>query len=647
VLHLDPDEQYGSHWSAFSLEGFLKWAEKEHERATAGAAEGTAGALPAAAAKPVLYKDIELACGDMSVMQHSREFMVDLAPKAMLGAGNLVEALVSSGAHNYLECKIVQGAALWQHTRLAAIPASRADIFKDRTLSPGDKRKLMRFLKDVLEPEDNPASPSEDSTAGLGSAISSKFDDRPLVSVLEEQGLPPNLREVILYGLVLASTDQHAAAKEGPLQPGIVSAREGKAAMAKYIASVGRYGPGTGAFLVPLYGMGEIPQAFCRVAAVGGAVYVLRCPVTEILLAGRPSGSGGPLIPPAGGGPRDGSSQARPADDSAATEPRGGEGAGEGVGGAGGAPIRPGGEEKESVAGWLMQTADGQLLGCHALAGNPETLAALLGPSLCPSGWLSRCVTITDTPLQEGESQAMVIIPPRALQNRHAIYVLQMGHSAAVTPPGRCLVYFWTQASSDSSTAREDLQPAVEALLRIPSSSGSNSTEAGPCAAEPVLPDVRPALLVVGYYKQAAGVRPPEGCLPPNVALCDLPDGGVDFQQAVGRAEELYASLFPEEGPMFSGAPAGSDGQEAAGSAAADDSDDDDIMALGAALQAAGIAASRSGEGEGGDAVAGSLAASSVEGAGAQPRHESAGDVAGTEAGDPTDGNVGPSSPTS
>ena len=43
---------------------------------------------------------------------------------------------------------------------------------------------------------------------------------------------------------------------------------------------------GTGALLVPLYGAGELPQAFCRVAAVAGALYVLRRPLAAVLLRG-------------------------------------------------------------------------------------------------------------------------------------------------------------------------------------------------------------------------------------------------------------------------------------------------------------------------------------------------------------------------
>ena len=45
-----------------------------------------------------------------------------------------------------------------------------------------------------------------------------------------------------------------------------------------------RYGPGTGAFLLPVYGGGELPQAFCRVAAVAGALYVLRQGIGDFLV---------------------------------------------------------------------------------------------------------------------------------------------------------------------------------------------------------------------------------------------------------------------------------------------------------------------------------------------------------------------------
>lgn len=42
----------------------------------------------------------------------------------------------------------------------------------------------------------------------------------------------------------------------------------------RHLSALGRFGET--AFIAPLYGVGELPQAFCRMAAVHGAVYVLR-----------------------------------------------------------------------------------------------------------------------------------------------------------------------------------------------------------------------------------------------------------------------------------------------------------------------------------------------------------------------------------
>lgn len=35
--------------------------------------------------------------------------------------------------------------------------------------------------------------------------------------------------------------------------------------------------------MVPLYGGAELAQAFCRVAAVAGATYILKCPLVSLL----------------------------------------------------------------------------------------------------------------------------------------------------------------------------------------------------------------------------------------------------------------------------------------------------------------------------------------------------------------------------
>ncbi|CAI6005098.1 unnamed protein product [Closterium sp. NIES-64] len=57
------------------------------------------------------------------------------------------------------------------------------------------------------------------------------------------------------------------------MQGGVVTAAEGLARMALFLNSVGRYGTEAG-MMVALYGMGELAQAFCRLAAVKSALYV-------------------------------------------------------------------------------------------------------------------------------------------------------------------------------------------------------------------------------------------------------------------------------------------------------------------------------------------------------------------------------------
>lgn len=65
------------------------------------------------------------------------------------------------------------------------------------------------------------------------------------------------------------STNSSASHQSGPGSAGIasdslMSVEDGLKALRQYLSSVGRYGPNSGAFLTPMYGCAELPQAFCR-----------------------------------------------------------------------------------------------------------------------------------------------------------------------------------------------------------------------------------------------------------------------------------------------------------------------------------------------------------------------------------------------
>jgi RAB protein geranylgeranyltransferase component A len=74
--------------------------------------------------------------------------------------------------------------------------------------------------------------------------------------------LSPKLRSIVRYALAWEIDDSSTTLAEG------------MSTLRKHLQALGRYG--TTAFLVPLYGSGELSQAFCRSAAVFGATYLLR-----------------------------------------------------------------------------------------------------------------------------------------------------------------------------------------------------------------------------------------------------------------------------------------------------------------------------------------------------------------------------------
>ena len=65
-------------------------------------------------------------------------------------AGFIVLHELLPGAHKYCEFKALDQTWLLWEGEASPVPASRAEVFRDRSMPPGDKRALMRFLKRVV-----------------------------------------------------------------------------------------------------------------------------------------------------------------------------------------------------------------------------------------------------------------------------------------------------------------------------------------------------------------------------------------------------------------------------------------------------------------------------------------------------------------
>lgn len=132
---------------------------------------------------------------------------------------------------------------------LQKIPSTREDVFADNTISPRDKRLLMKFLRSAF------AEPGFEAELP---------QDMPLsLTMTNEYALATSLHQPLLA----LSLSYHSA--------GCISTRSAVPRIRRHMRSIGAFGPGFGA-VMPKYGGGaEIAQVACRASAVGGAVYVL------------------------------------------------------------------------------------------------------------------------------------------------------------------------------------------------------------------------------------------------------------------------------------------------------------------------------------------------------------------------------------
>ena len=238
------------------------------------------------------------------LLQHQeRYFALDATPAFVLAAGRAVEGMLASGVADYLEFKPVEGLYWWEDETLSRVPCSKNDVFGTKLLKAMDKRRLMKFIQlsmdyatqlSVAEELLRNGSQLSNTTVSAETEVQSLNERhlnqgrslaRPqnkavateelqvLQQCMEEQmsfddflsskhKLSPKLRAIVRYALALETEETSTS-----LSTGMYSLRH-------HLQALGRFG--TTAFLVPMYGSGELSQAFCRSAAVFGATYLLR-----------------------------------------------------------------------------------------------------------------------------------------------------------------------------------------------------------------------------------------------------------------------------------------------------------------------------------------------------------------------------------
>ncbi|KAH6651843.1 GDP dissociation inhibitor [Truncatella angustata] len=244
ILHLDPNDYYGQHEAALTLQEADRFASAHAEAKPSGGVfrNATTWKHPEAEANGLAFP---------------RAYSLALAPQIIHTKSKLLSQLVSSKAFRQVEFLAVGSFFVYEPSkdaspaRLSRIPSSREDVFAESSISAKSKRALMKFLKFVMDYDSDEQKESWQPHA-----------DSPLSDFLTSQyKLDDTLRNHIL-ALTLTLD-------------GKITVKDGLSTLSRHLTSTGLFGPGFCAVYPKWGGLSEVAQVACRAGAVGGGIYML------------------------------------------------------------------------------------------------------------------------------------------------------------------------------------------------------------------------------------------------------------------------------------------------------------------------------------------------------------------------------------
>ncbi|CAN1141729.1 Guanosine nucleotide diphosphate dissociation inhibitor At5g09550 [Linum perenne] len=191
----------------------------------------------------------------------SKEYNVDMVPKFIIANGNLVRVLIHTGVTKYLNFKAVDGSYVYNKNKIHKVPANDVEALKSPLMGLFEKRRARKFFIYVQDYEDSDPKSHEglDLTKVTAREIISKY------------GLEDDTIDFIGHALALHHDDSYLD------QPALNFVKRIKL----YAESLARFQGGS-PYIYPLYGLGELPQAFARLSAVYGGTYMLNKPDCKV-----------------------------------------------------------------------------------------------------------------------------------------------------------------------------------------------------------------------------------------------------------------------------------------------------------------------------------------------------------------------------
>ncbi|XP_078403343.1 rab proteins geranylgeranyltransferase component A 1 [Cetorhinus maximus] len=307
------------------------------------------------------------------IAKDGRKFNIDLTSKFLYSRGSLVDLLIKSNVSRYAEFKNITRILTFQGGKVEQVPCSRADVFASKQLTMVEKRMLMKFLTFCLEYEQHPDEYID-------------FKDSGFSDYLKTKKLTANLQHFILHSIAMVSES--------------ASTTEGLKATQHFLQCLGRYG--NTPFLFPLYGVGEIPQCFCRMSAVFGGTYCLRHSVQCLVV------------------------------------------------------------DRETMRCKAVVDSNGHRISCEHFIVNHNYLPEKHTKNV-QHRYISRGVLITNSSvLKSNSEQISILTVPAVEKDQPSVRIIELCPSSNTCPQGTYLVHL---TCLSNGTAKEDLEPVVSTLF--------------------------------------------------------------------------------------------------------------------------------------------------------------------------------------
>lgn len=194
----------------------------------------------------------------------SRDYNVDLIPKFIMASGILVKMLIHTDVTRYLEFKSVDGSYVVVQGKVHKVPASDVEALKSPLMGMFEKRRCKKFFMFVQEYDEKNTKTHQGHD----------LRKMTMKQLFEAFGLQDDTIDFVGHALALHVNDEYLAQ---PALPTVERIRLYVESLARYLKSP---------YIYPLYGLGELPQAFARLSAIHGGTYMLNKPVEEIVMEG-------------------------------------------------------------------------------------------------------------------------------------------------------------------------------------------------------------------------------------------------------------------------------------------------------------------------------------------------------------------------